>query len=65
MASETITVHGEEVVEHPSGKSIGTWKISTTSRPWTLWVMDEAPYIVKIVKDFEDGKQSESWLRME
>jgi hypothetical protein len=65
LASETITVHGQVALKHPSGQFIETWKISTTNRPWTLWVMDEAPYIVRIDKDLGEDQRLESWLRMD
>ncbi len=55
VAYEMMTVDGVETVEFPDGTSVSATKISTKFRNWSVWLMDEAPYIAKIVQRSSDG----------
>jgi hypothetical protein len=54
---ETYTVEDGGEVALPSGEAVSTQEVSTRFRPWTVWLADEAPYIVKIVQRLPDGSE--------
>jgi hypothetical protein len=53
---ETLTVSRRETLSTPDG-DVDAWVVETDSRPWTAWLMKEAPYIAKIEQRRPDGSR--------
>ncbi len=56
LAWETMSVGAKEKVQ-VGEREVEAWPVTTTLRPWTVWVTKEAPYEVKIVQRLSDGSE--------
>ena len=52
---ETYSVEAGGDLALPNGATVSTQKVSTRFRPWTVWLSDQAPYIVRIEQRAPDG----------